>query len=164
MTSSEEDIAAIRDEVNAVERRAPVDLGLRAIIIAVAVFVLIVGYILPWMGDSAGWQVLLGTDDAAGRAGTVPRLFAGTSLAFGIVTSALALALRRWPLIWAAALGGWFAAVDGLLAIWTRQSTAGLTSPGPGIGLAISEAAMVVTAALWLKTAWTRPPANHNAD
>ncbi|MBM7776370.1 hypothetical protein JOD54_006574 [Actinokineospora baliensis] len=155
--ANEEELASLRAEIDAVERAAPVDLGFRAILLAVAVFALIIGYVLPWMGSAAGWQVLLATGDATGKAGAVPRLFAATALGFGILASALALSLRRWTLTWIAALGGWFAAVDGLLAIWTRQSTAGLNSPGPGVGLIISEVAVIVLAALWLKTAWSRP-------
>ncbi|RLK61541.1 hypothetical protein [Actinokineospora cianjurensis] len=158
MTTDDQDLAALRAEIDSVERSAVVDLGFRAIVLSIAVFVLIVGYVLPWMGSAAGWQVLLAAGDATGKAGAVPRLFAATALAFGILASALALVLRRWTLTWIAALGGWFAAVDGLLAIWTRQSSAGLNSPGPGPGLIISEIAMVTLAALWLKTAWSRPP------
>ncbi|MGX7826841.1 Rv2732c family membrane protein [Actinokineospora sp. 24-640] len=156
MTSDDD---ALRAEVDAVERRAvrTVELGGRAVVLAVGVFVLMIGYILPWMGDAAGWQVLFGTGDAAGKAGMVPRLFAATSLLFGVLASALALITRLWALSWVCALGGWFASVDGLLAIWTRQSSAGLDSPGPGIGLVISEIAMVVVATLWFRTAWSRP-------
>ena len=150
---------ALRAEVDAVERSASrtVELGGRAIVLAVAVFVLMVGYVLPWMGSAAGWEVLLGSGDAAGKAGMVPRLFAATSLLFGIAGSVLALTTRLWALTWVCALGGWFASVDGVLAIWTRQSSAGLDSPGPGIGLVISEVAMVLIATLWFRTAWSRP-------
>ncbi|MGW5052522.1 Rv2732c family membrane protein [Actinokineospora sp. NPDC004072] len=150
---------ALRAEVDEVERRASrrVELGGRAVVLAVAVFALMVGYLLPWMGSAPGWEVLLGAGDAAGKAGMVPRLFAATSLLFGVLASALALTTRLWALTWVCALGGWFASVDGLLAIWTRQSSAGLNSPGPGIGLVISEVAMVVLATLWFKTAWSRP-------
>ncbi|GGS40154.1 MULTISPECIES: Rv2732c family membrane protein [Actinokineospora] len=150
---------ALRAEVDEVERRASrrVELGGRAVVLAVGVFALMIGYILPWMGTAAGWEVLLGAGDAAGKAGMVPRLFAATSLVFGVVASALALITRLWALTWVCALGGWFASVDGMLAIWTRQSSAGLDSPGPGIGLVISEIAVVVVATLWFKTAWSRP-------
>ncbi|GLZ38651.1 hypothetical protein [Actinokineospora sp. NBRC 105648] len=159
MTSAEDQqLASLRDEIDEVGRESArtVELGGRAVVLSIAVFVLIVGYVLPWMGGAAGWQVLLGTGDAAGKAGAVPRLFAGTSLLFGIVASVLAITLRRWTLTWVAALGGWFATVDGMLAIWTRQSAAGLSSPGPGIGLVISEIAMAVLAILWFRTAWSR--------
>ncbi|SDC47083.1 Rv2732c family membrane protein [Actinokineospora iranica] len=151
-------LAILRDEIDAVERASSrkVELGGRAVVLSIAVFVLIVGYLLPWMGSAAGWQVLLGAGDAAGKAGAVPRLFAATALLFGIAASTLTLLTRRWALAWASALGGWFATVDGLLAIWSRQSSAGLTSPGPGIGMVVSEVAMVVLAVLWFRTAWSR--------
>jgi hypothetical protein len=125
-------------------------------VIAGAVFVLIVGLVLPWMGGASGVEVLLGQDDATGKASWVPRLFATTSIGFGVLASALALITRRWVLTWVCALGGWFAAVDGVLAIWSRQS-AGPGASGPGIGLVIAAIAMVVIASLWLRTAWSRP-------
>ncbi|WP_424185154.1 hypothetical protein ACOBQX_25135 [Actinokineospora sp. G85] len=136
-----------------------VDLGTRGFVLAIAVFALIVGFVLPWLGDAAGWQVLLGEGAAAGKVGAVPRLFAATALLFGVLTSAAALITRRWVLAWAGALGGWFAAVDGLLAIWSRQSTAldsGDTGPSLGIGMILAEAAMIVIATLWMRTAWSR--------
>lgn len=155
---TDDDISGLRKEIDEVEHQAArtVELGGRAVIISVAVFVLIIGYLLPWMGTAPGWEVLLHQGDAAGKAGMVPRLFAATALLFGVFASALALITRRWGLTWVCALGSWFASVDGLLAIWTRQSVAGLTSPGPGIGLVISEVAMVVLGVLWFRTAWSR--------
>jgi hypothetical protein len=54
---------------------------------------------------------------------------------------------------WICALGGWFASVDGMFAIWSRQSS-GIT---PGIGLIIAEVAMVVIAVCWFRSAWSRP-------
>jgi hypothetical protein len=150
----------LRTPVSAAERRAARtmdELGGRAVVLAVGVFALMIGHLLPWMGSAAGWEVLFGTGDAAGKAGMVPRLFAATSLGFGIGTSVLALVTRRWVLAWVCAIGGWFATVDGMLAIWTRQSAAGLDSPGPGIGMVITAAAMAVVATLWFKTAWSRP-------
>jgi hypothetical protein len=155
---TEDDVAGLQREIDEVEHRAArtVDLGARAVIISVAVFALIIGYLLPWMGTASGWEVLLHQGDAAGKAGMVPRLFAITSALFGVGASVLALITRRWGLTWVCALGSWFASVDGLLAIWTRQSTAGLTSPGPGIGLVISEIAMVTLGVLWFRTAWSR--------
>jgi hypothetical protein len=149
------ELAGLREEIDEVERRAArtVDLGARAIVISVAVFVLLIGEVLPWMGGANGLDVLLGRDDAVGRASMVPRLFAATSLGFGVLGSTLALMTRRWWLAWACALGGWFASVDGILAIWSRQSSDG---PGPGIGLIIATAAMVIIAIQWFRTAWSR--------
>ncbi|OLR95201.1 Rv2732c family membrane protein [Actinokineospora bangkokensis] len=142
-----------------------VDLGVRALVIAVAVFALIVGLVLPWVhtpgGDALGFEILFGFGPAE-QLGvlSVPRLFAFTSTLFGILASALALNTRRWGMTWIAAIGGWFAAVDGLLAIWTEQSLVRGTTPGPGagLGMVIAEAAMVVLAILWFRTAWSRDP------
>ena len=155
------DIDDLRDQIDDVERDVErrdarsVELGGRAVIIAVAVFVLIVGQILPWMDGATGWDVLLGTGsgDAVGKASMVPRLFAATSLLFGVLASALALTTRRWVLAWVCALGGWFASVDGVLAIWSRQSSNG----DLGIGLVIAEIAMIAIATQWFRTAWSRP-------
>ncbi len=159
--AEDRDLAGLRDEIDRVERDAvrrqarSVDLGGRALAIAVAVFVLIIGLILPWMSGASGFDVLLGTGsgDAVGKASIVPRLFAATSLAFGVLASALALTTRLWAFTWVCALGGWFASVDGVLAIWSRQSSAG----DVGIGLVIAWVAMVVIASLWFRTAWSRP-------
>jgi hypothetical protein len=160
VSSSDEspEFAALRHEIDEVGRRSArtVELGPRAITIAIAVFLLIVGHILPWMGHANGLQVLLSQGDAVGKASMVPRLFAATSAGFGILASTLALVTRRWWLAWAAALGGWFASVDGILAIWSRQSTTGVHSPGPGIGLIIAELATIAIAIQWFRTAWSR--------
>jgi uncharacterized membrane protein len=158
MSEESSDIRQLRNEIDEVERRTirTVDLGPRAVLIAVSVFVLIIGHVLPWMSGANGLDVLMGHHDAVGKASMVPRLFAGTSLGFGILCSALALMTRLWALAWACALGGWFASVDGVLAIWSRQSSAGAGASHPGIGLIIAEIAMIVLAAQWLRTAWSR--------
>src|SRR5262245_14351652 len=93
-----QDLSALRHEIDEVGRRSArtVELGPRAITIAIAVFVLIVGHVLPWMGGANGLDVLFGHHDAVGKVSMVPRLFAGTSAGFGILASALALTTRRW--------------------------------------------------------------------
>lgn len=146
-----EELAADVDQV--VDKAArTVDLGRRGFVLATAVFVLIIGHLLPWMGEHTGWQVLVGRGEA------IPQLFAVTSAAFGVVASALALATRRWWLSWVCAVGGWFASVDGVLAVWSQQSSpaSGTPGDGPGIGLIIALIAMIVLAAQWFRTAWSR--------
>jgi uncharacterized membrane protein len=152
------EIQRLRSEIDEVERHTvrTVDLGPRAMTIAIAVFILIIGHVLPWMSGANGLDVLMGHHDAVGKASMVPRLFAATSAGIGILGSALALITRRWAFAWACALGGWFASVDGILAIWSRQSSAGPTASAPGIGLIIAELAMIFIAAQWLRTAWSR--------
>ncbi|MET0135346.1 MAG: hypothetical protein ABW215_17345 [Kibdelosporangium sp.] len=142
------------DKIGTAERRRmdrTVELGGRAVVISVAVMVLLIGLLLPWLHGANGWQVLLG--QVEGRAGIVPRLFAATASGFGVLASVLALITRRWGMTWICALGGWFASVDGMLAIWSRQSTEG----SPGIGMILAEVAMVVIAVCWFRTAWSRP-------
>lgn len=158
MSDDPANLQQLQNEIDEVERRTvrTVDLGPRAMTIAVAVFVLIIGHALPWMSSANGLDVLMGNQDAVGKASMVPRLFAATSAGIGILGSALALITRRWIFVWACALGGWFASVDGVLAIWSRQSSAGAGASGPGIGLILAEIATVFIAAQWLRTAWSR--------
>ncbi|WP_298180429.1 hypothetical protein [Saccharomonospora sp.] len=141
-------------DVNATLGRAvkTVEFGRRGFTIAVVVFVLVVGLVLPWVDGYAGWEVLLG------EAGPIPQLFAATSTGFGVLASAITLATRRWWLAWVCAVGGWFAFVDGILAVWSQQSTdiSGVPGAGPGIGLIIATGAMMVLAIHWMKVAWSR--------
>ncbi|WP_290058952.1 Rv2732c family membrane protein [Amycolatopsis solani] len=145
------ELAAEIDEAG-VHASRTVELGRRGFTIAVFSFVLLICLILPWVGDHAGWQVL------AGEGGGIPQLFAATSTAVGILASALALVTRRWWLAWVCAAGGWFASVDGLLAIWSQQSShaSGAAGGGPGIGLIIAWLAMICLAVQWMRTAFSR--------
>jgi hypothetical protein len=149
MTDSED---SLREEIDEVGRRAArtVELGGRAVVIAVAVFVLLMGLVLPWMNGASGLEVLIGAE--TGKASIVPRLFAVTSVLFGVVASALTLITRRWFFAWVGAAGGWFASVDGVLAIWSRQSS----DTVPGVGMVIAVVAMVVIAVQWFRTAASR--------
>lgn len=149
MTESDDHL---REEIDEVGRRAArtVELGGRAVVVAVAVFVLLVGLILPWMNGSSGLEVLIGEE--TGKASMVPRLFAATAVLFGVLASVLTLMTRRWVFAWVGAAGGWFASVDGVLAIWSRQSS----GTNLGIGLIIAEIAMVTIAILWFRTAASR--------
>lgn len=130
-----------------------VEFGRRGFFLALGVFVLIVGLLLPWVGDVAGWQVL-----ATGEGGVIPRLFATTASVFGVLASTLALVTRRWWLTWVCAVGGWFAFVDGVLAIWSQQSSTASGAPGdgPGLGMVIAAVMIAVMAAQWLRIAWSR--------
>jgi hypothetical protein len=107
---------------------------------------------LPWVGPHSGWQVLVG------QGGPIPQLFAATSTLFGVVASVLALSARRWWLTWVCAMGGWFASVDGLLAVWSQQSSVANNAPGtgPGIGLIVALATMILLAGNWMRASWSR--------
>ncbi|MBK1786175.1 hypothetical protein JHE00_17745 [Prauserella sp. ASG 168] len=130
-----------------------VDFGTRGFGIAVAVFGLVVGLVLPWVGAHFGWEVLL-----AGEGGAIPRLFATTATVFGVAGSALALATRRWWLAWVCAVGSWISVVDGMLAIWSQQSSSASGAPGngPGIGMIIAVVCMLALGVQWVRVAWSR--------
>lgn len=151
------EVAELREEIDEVERAAArrIEPGTRGFLIAVLVFVLIVAQLLPWAEGYTGWQILIGQGG-----GVLPRLFAATSIGFGIVASALTLATRRWWLAWVCAIGGCIASVDGVLAIWSQQSSgvSGDPGAGPGIGMVIALIVMIVLAVNWLRTAGSRAP------
>jgi hypothetical protein len=138
-------------------RRFPIvrqiDPGPTAMGVSVAILVLIVALILPWTGSIHGWQVLAGLEP---QLGVLPRLFTFTSLGFGLVVSALALATRWWALAWLAAVGCGISVVTGVWAIWSRQVsiTAGGTSAG--IGLVVALLAVIALAVCWVRIAGRR--------
>lgn len=149
------DVAGLREEIDEVERSAArmIEPGTRGFVIAVLVFLLMITQLLPWVAGSAGWEVLIYGED-----GAIPRLFAATSVGFGIGASALALITRRWWLAWACALGSCVASVDGMLAIWSQQSSGASGQPGagPGIGMILALIVVIVLAVNWLRIAWSR--------
>ncbi|GAA1965419.1 membrane protein [Amycolatopsis minnesotensis] len=150
---TDKELTELEAEINEVGQRAAktVELGRRGFVIAVAVFVLLVGQVLPWVGDHVGWQVLLGDG------GPIPQLFAATSAGFGVLASVLALGTRRWWLSWVCAVGGWFSFVDGMLAVWSQQSSHAnnAVGGGPGIGMIVALVTMIVLGVNWMRTAWS---------
>lgn len=130
-----------------------VDPGKRAVVIAAAMFVLVVSALLPWVGSAVGWQVLTGQADPALEVGLLPRLFAINAVVVGIGLSTLALVTRRWVLVFLAALPGAVVTFEGLIAIWSRQTS---ESAGPGIGLLIAVVCMLVLSVQWIRTAWSQ--------
>lgn len=155
MTSDPDGIAGLRAEIDAVERATlrRVDPGGRAVVVAGAIMVLLVAVTLPWVGNASGWDVLSGIANPADRVGLLPRMFGGVALLAGIGLSVLALVTRRWGLVWASALGCAYCVLDGVWAIWSRQTGHGA---GPGIGLVLAVLAMAVLAVQWLKLALSR--------
>jgi hypothetical protein len=155
MNDDPDGIAGLRAEIDAVERATlrRVDPGGHAVTISAAITVLLIAITLPWVGDASGWDVLSGISNPADRVGVLPRLFGGVALAAGVGLSGLALVTRRWGLVWASALGCAYCVLDGVWAIWSRQTTHG---PGPSLGLVLAVLAMAVLAAQWLKLALSR--------
>ncbi|MFF0146288.1 hypothetical protein ATK36_1357 [Amycolatopsis sulphurea] len=144
----------LSEEIDQAGRRVArtVELGRRGFTISLLIFALLVVQLLPWAEGHAGWQTL------AGAAGGIPQLFAVTSTGVGVLVGAVALVTRRWWVAWCSAAGGWFASVDGLLAIWSQQSAHanGATGSGPGVGMIIAWVVTIILASLWMRTAFSR--------
>jgi hypothetical protein len=155
MTDDLNGIAELRAEIDAVERSAlrRVDPGARAAVISGAIMLLLLAVALPWVGDASGWDVLSGTANPVDKVGLLPRMFGGVALAMGVGLSTLALVTRRWGLVWASALGCAYCVLDGVWAIWSRQTVHGA---GPGIGLVLAVLAVAVLAVHWLRLALSR--------
>jgi hypothetical protein len=145
----------LRAEIDAVEHSAlrQVDPGSRAVVIAIAIMAVLLANSLPWVGDATGWEILHGAANPADRVGLLPRLFAAAALGLGVGLSVLALLTRRWGLVWASALGSAYCVLDGVWAIWSRQTAAG---PGPGIGLVLAVLATAVLTTQWFRLAVSR--------
>jgi hypothetical protein len=134
-----------------VERR--IDPGRTAFPVSIAMLVLMVSLVLPWTGSALGWEILAGLQSF----GLLPRLFTFTSLGFGLVVGALALATRWWGLAWLAAAGSGISVITGVWAIWSRQTGALTGGTGPGIGLILALLMMIFLMACWVKIAFRRP-------
>lgn len=153
------ELADLEAELAGVGRRTlrRIDPGARAMVVAVAVMVLVISALLPWVQGFSGWQVLFGSTPAGIVIGLVPKIFGVTAVAFGMLVTGLALTTRIWALAWAGAVGCGFATVLGVLAIWSQQSSASHEpGPGPGIGLILAALTMLVLAVQWVKLAFTR--------
>lgn len=152
-----DELARLDQELTEEDGLPRLDPGPAAMVVAVGVLVLLVAFALPWVRSVSGWQVLTG----AGDVGLLPRLFTVTSLLFGVVGSAVALSTRRWPIAWACAFGGGFSVVNGIWAVWSRQTVpTGSGGPGPGLVLAVIAAAVLTV--MWVRLAWSRPGGRAN--
>ena len=143
--------AEIAGIARGIEQRT--DPGSTALTVAVAVLVLLATLALPYTGPVRGWEVLAGL---APDLGVLPRLFTFTAVGFGVIGSALALATRWWALAWVCAVGCGFTVVDGVWAIWSRQTVVPDGGTGPGIGLVIAVVAVLVLAVSWVRIALRR--------
>jgi cation transport ATPase len=149
-----DELAALDAELRRAERRAEhrIDPGPSALVVSVAMLVLIGSLMLPWTGSVQGWEVLAGS----AALGLLPPLFAGTSLAFGLVGSALALGTRWFGMAWLAAVGCGFSVLTGVWAIWSRQVGVPAGGTGAGFGLVLAVLAVLVLAATWVRIATRR--------
>lgn len=161
MTDHGSDMTHLRaqiDQIGADDRRH-FDPGLRGVLAAVAVLVLLLATALPFIGSTQGWSVLFGGDLPAGVAGLMPRVFLVLALLFGVVGSLVALRVRRYGSAWVTSLGCDLSIVAGALAVWSQQTGASKApGPGPGPGMLLALGAMIVLAILWAGITWGRRP------
>ncbi|WP_416562835.1 hypothetical protein [Nocardia testacea] len=156
-----EQFEEFREDLDAVERRiaGEIDPGVRAMVVAGAVFVLLLSLVLPHTGGARGFDVLLGSQAATiEHVGLPSRIFVWFVLIFGIGFSLLALMTRRWVLAWIAVAGSAIGSAFGVFSIWHRQ-TPGLNNyvgSGPGIGLILGTLAIMVLTFHWVKVVWSR--------
>lgn len=146
-----------KGDIEAAEHRIAreFDPGVRAVVIAVLVFVLLLSFVLAHTGGADGWDVLAGSDTAAKEGVSLPsRVFIWLVLMFGVGFSMLALLTRRWAVAWVALAGSAVASVLGMLAIWSRQTA--VHHPGPGIGLVIAWLAVILLTYQWVRVVWAR--------
>lgn len=150
-------MAALQAEIDQVERDVVrhIEPGPGAMVIAVGAFGLLVAALLPWVGSSSGWEVLLDQVGDEDQVGVLPRLFVASSLLFGVLLSAVALFSRRWGMAWLCALGSAFSVVHGIWSVWSRQTV--VDAPGPGIGMVLALVVIAVVAIQWLRLAFARP-------
>ncbi len=155
------DFEQFRADLEAVERKiaGEIDPGMRAMVVAGAVFVLLLSLVLPHAGKTRGFDVLLFDTVAQGdHIGLPSRVFVWFMTIFGIGFSLLALSTRRWILAWIAVAGSAIGSVFGVLSIWHRQ-TPGLGNyhgAGPGIGLIVATIAIIVLTFHWVRVVWAR--------
>ena len=140
-------------------RRKPklIDPGVRALVVAVCVMLMLVAALLPWVDGASGWQVLFGLAPSTDVIGLVPMIYAVVSTLFGVLVSAAALVTRLWALAFAGAFGCGFSTLTAIMAIWSQQSTASHEpGPGPGWGLVLGAVVLAVLTFQWIKLTFTR--------
>jgi hypothetical protein len=149
-----EELSELNRELAGVERRVErrVDPGGIAFGVALAMLVLMATLVLPWTGDALGWEILAGSKTF----GALPRLFTFTALGFGLVVGSLALATRWWALALLTAVGCGISVVNGLWAIWSRQTGVLTGGTGPAIGMVIAAVTAIVLTACWARIAGRR--------
>nr|WP_072802027.1 hypothetical protein [Rhodococcus yunnanensis] len=150
------------------ERRidAEIDPGVRAVVVAVLVLLLLMTLALPHAGGASGFDVLSGGGSATAESIALPsRIFVWFVVVFSVIASVLALVTRIWALAWVALVGSAVASVFGMLSIWSRQTLpVDQTGGGPGIGLIIGWIVVVVLTFHWLKAVWNKTTAQLEAQ
>ncbi len=135
------------------QRAGTVDLGTGRWVLAAAVAVYAVSLILPFAGDSAGWQMLTFTEPDSVDVAIGERVFVLLSFLCLAVFTLLLVIMRRTTFALFAWMAGCVSLVAALLGLWLRQTGSTGDSTGPGMYLAI---ACVIVAVPILTVAWMR--------
>ena len=149
-----EELTELNRELSGVERRVErrIDPGGIAFGVTLAMLVLMVALVLPWTGNArAGrsWR-------AAARSARCRGCSRSRRSGFGLVVGSLALATRWWALAWLTAVGCGISVVNGLWAIWSRQTGVLTGGTGPAIGMVLAVVAVIVLTACWVRIAGRR--------
>ncbi|WP_278312893.1 Rv2732c family membrane protein [Lolliginicoccus levis] len=142
-----------------------IDPGIRALLAAVLVLVLVGSFALPHTGAANGWDVLVGSEAAREQSVKImSQLFVWFALVFGAGFSIISLITRRWAAALIAAGGSFVGGVLGMLAVWSRQTPtaadlAAASAAGPGAGLLLGLAALAALFVTWFTVAVSRAPA-----
>ena len=150
-----EELSELNRELAGVERRVErrIDPGGIAFGVTLAMLVLMVTLVLPWTGQRAR---LGDPGGQPARSASLPRLFTFTSLGFGLVVGSLALATRWWALAWLTAVGCGISVVNGLWAIWSRQTGVLTGGTGPGSAWCSPWSRWSCSTACWARIAGRR--------
>ena len=154
-----DDLSDLQVEAPAAPRRVfrQIDPGVRALVVAVCVMLMLVAALLPWVEGATGWQVLFGLAPKGTVVGFVPELFAVCAMAFGVLVSGAALVTRLWALAFVGAAGCGFSTLTALLAVWSQQATSSHEpGPGPGPGIILGLVTLIVLTYQWVKLTFTR--------
>lgn len=161
-SSAADSFAQYNGDLRKVEKKVAgeIDPGARAIVVALAVLVGMVSFVLPHAGSASGLDVLIFSEAAQDERITITsRVFVTLVAIFGIGFSALGLLTRRWLLGWIALCGSLVACAYGLFAWWSRNTpgVGGIQPPsGVGIGLIVAWLTMFVLAFHWARVVWAR--------
>lgn len=163
-----EDLQHFRKDFEKAEKKVSgeIDPGVRSVVIAVVILLLLGSFLLPHTGNVNAWDVLVSDDVAHGEAVAITsKLFVWFALVFGGALGMLTLLTRRWTLAWVTAAGCAVGIFLGVLAIWSRQTPSGVLSAedaalanlsGPGVGVVVGTLLMVVLTYLWVGVAWSK--------
>lgn len=143
-----------------------IDPGMRSVVIAVAILLLLASFLLPHTGSVNGWDVLASDDASHHEAVAITsKLFVWFALVFGGGTGIVTLVTRRWALAWVSAAGCAVGVFLGVMAIWSRQTPSGVLDAqdaalanlsGPGAGIFVGLILLIVLTYLWVGVAWSK--------